>query len=336
MNLVLCTERSLWNTVLGQVAPQQLSFLHSWEWGEMQRAFGRPVCRYIVRQGDANVAALTCMVMPLPFGRHYLFSPYGPAVVAGMALDYRALLRALARTEMAQEYRAVFWRCEPLDADFPAGLGVRVHDVEPSTTRVLDVSRGPEALLSDMKQKTRYNIRLAEKKGVAVEWYSGNDATRWNQLSAEWWTLVSETSARHGIRSHTQEYYDTMMHMLGADGLLEVGVARHEGTVLAMQLCIQYRGTTTYVHGASTERKKEFMAPYALQWSAIQRAAGRGDRYYDFYGVAPEGDSQHYLASVSRFKEGFGGSVRSFYGTVELPLSPLWFALYRLAKRVRP
>jgi lipid II:glycine glycyltransferase (peptidoglycan interpeptide bridge formation enzyme) len=335
MNLFLCTDRSLWDAVVAQVAPEQTSFLHSWQWGEMQQAFGRPVCRYIAREGDTNLAALLCIVMPLPLGKSYVFSPYGPAVIAGATLDYRVLSAELAQTQLAKEMGVVFWRCEPR-ASIPNGLGFRVHDVEPSLTRVLDLSLGEETLLANMKQKTRYNVRLAEKKGVECEWYTGNDTERWKMLSAEWWKLVSETSERHGIRSHSQQYYETMMRMLGEEGMMEVGVARTGGTTLAMQLNTQYLGTTTYVHGASTEAQKELMAPYALQWSAIQRAVRRGDHWYDFYGVAPEGDASHYLASVSRFKSGFGGQVQSFAGTFEIPLSPLWFTVYRFVKKLRP
>lgn len=334
MNLVVCTDRSVWEAVVGRVAPEDASFLHSWEWGEMQRVFGRQVCRYIVTEGDTNLAALLCILMPLPMGKHFIFSPYGPAVIAHARIDYRALSAALTQTQMAKEFRVIFWRCEP-HADFPANFGVHVHDVEPSLTRVLDLTRSTDALFAGMKQKTRYNIRLAEKKGVTVEWYTGSDTERWKVLSEQWWKLVSETSVRHGIRSHAKEYYEVMMRTLGEDGMIEAGVARYGNDVLAMQLCSQYRGTTTYVHGASTAVKKEFMAPYLLQWSAIERAIRRGDRWYDFYGVAPEGDDNHYLATVSRFKAGFGGTLRQFVGTVEVPLSPLWFAVYRCVKRLR-
>ena len=334
MNLIVCTDQQLWEAVVGQVPQQQVSFLHSWEWGEMQRAYGRAVCRYIVREDETNLAALLCVIMPLPMGKQYVFSPYGPAVVKDVDLDYRALAAALTQTEMAQQMHVVFWRCEPR-GDFPTDFGVRVADVEPAITRVLDLQLGEEALLSHMKQKTRYNIRLAEKKGVTVLWKTGNDTEMWKLLSEQWWTLVSETSQRHGIRPHSREYYEVMMRTLGEEGLLEVGVAVRGDTVLAMQLCMHYRGVTTYVHGASTVAQKELMAPYALQWSAIQRAGARGDQWYDFYGVAPEGDSTHYLASVSRFKSGFGGMVRTFFGTVEIPLSPLWFTAYRIVKRLR-
>jgi lipid II:glycine glycyltransferase (peptidoglycan interpeptide bridge formation enzyme) len=126
-----------------------------------------------------------------------------------------------------------------------------------------------------------------------------------------------------------------MLRTLGDEGMLEFGVAEHNGDVLAMHICMSYRGVTTYVHGASTHTKKEYMAPYLLQWRGIQRSLARGDWHYDFYGVAPEGDDTHYLVSVSRFKSGFGGEVRTFLGTHDWMFSSLWYRLYRLAKRIR-
>jgi len=200
---------------------------------------------------------------------------------------------------------------------------------------MISVQQTDQQLLALMKQKTRYNIRLAEKKGVEVEFVSQDGQADWHTMITAWTALLEETSTRHGIRNHPPEYYRHMISTLGEGGRLEIVVARHEGDILAMNLNMSFGDTMTYVHGASTERKRNVMAPYALQWESLRRAREHGYVWYDFYGVAPEGVENHPLAGVTRFKQGFGGKTFVYPGTYEFPILPLWYKIYHTIKRFR-
>lgn len=304
------------------------SFLQSWAWGDFQNAAGNVIQRIGVADNGKLVGAALVIERELPLGQLMLFTPRGP-VVAGSA--YQMAVSHIADELMRQEKLA--WRFEPLEAIKIKGAN-RVTDVEPAVTRMLDLSSPEEQLLANMKQKTRYNIRLAEKRGVTVEFVSGTECANEEYRSA-WLRLVDETSERHGIRHHGAAYYNTLFSVLGESGLLECAAARFNNEIIAMNVNVRYGDTYTYMYGAASHEQKSVMAPHALQWQSIQRAQAAGFAWYDFYGVAPEGIAQHPLAGVTRFKEGFGGQIIEYPGTFELPFAKVPYLLYRVVKQVR-
>lgn len=354
MNIQVCQnnsqERDCWNAFLVSGADVPDSFLQSWEWGEMQQAVGRKIYRVKIMAPTGQRSRLhgvvLLIVVPLPMGRCFLFTPRGPIVDDPQL--FTALVQSDTMAAIIKETKAIFWRFEPtlnvdlLNAEvsdmsefteFKRQVG-RVTDKEPSTTLLLELTRPITELLSVMKQKTRYNIRLAAKKGVQIEILNKNNGPDWSRLVEQFWMLLTETSDRHGIRHHTKEYYQTMFEVLGRSGLLEIAMARHNGDILAMNVNILFGDTVTYLHGAATHQKKNLMAPYALQWAVIQRAKAQGFRWYDFFGIGPSTDPTHPLQGVTRFKMGFGGQIVTFPGTWEFPFSPKWYTIYRTARRI--
>lgn len=329
MNVRMCTDPQEWNALV------QDNFLQSWEWGEMQQSYGREVRRYVIQYLLEPVAAIQFVVYPLAFGRKYVFSPRGPVVCTDNVGRLQSALDSFMRVPGVLEWFAaekiLFWRAEstsPLLADMTAWT--QVADVQPAHTITLDLTQTTDELLSQMKQKTRYNIRLAERKGVRIEW-----PTDYAPATERFLTLVNATSERHGIRHHPNAYYKKMVEQLAPQGMLTIGEAWHQDMLLSSCIFIHHGNTTTYLHGASSEEKKNLMGPYALQWAAIERAKAAGMATYDFFGVSPEGNTKHRLAGVTRFKEGFGGVRVQYPGTFEFPISRLWYMIYRTLKSVR-
>lgn len=313
--------------------------LQSWEWTDFQHQFeGLPVERLGVYVNDSLQAVVALSVRTLPFGKTVLFSASAP-VLANECTDepavYAAIVESDAVQQLAKQHAAICWRFSPITSFDAATLpGVHtVPDIEPSLTLMLDLSNSEEELLAQMKPKTRYNIRLAERKEVKVEYVSGEIGSA--SLADAYWTLLSETNERHRISAYPKQYYTKMFETLGAAGMLELAIARHEKDIVAMNIILRFGETTTYLHGASTHTKKNVMAPYLLQWESIRRAKAAGAQWYDFYGIAPESEPQHKLAGVSRFKRGFGGEEVCYAGMFEYPLSKLWYTAYQLYKRVR-
>lgn len=300
------------------------NFLQSWEWGEFQRRAGFSVLRY----QDAQGGRAQLVRRPLPFGQHYWYCPRGP-------LGHEMFESLPERSELSY---AAFIRFEPLEAP-PKLFGARkVGEVQPAQTLIVDLKKDPEALLAGMHEKTRYNIRLAERKGVRV-FAAGADEAAFGVF----WDLMSETAERDRFHAHGREYYRGMLDVLEGDPAERDGLrpkarllfAEHDGRVLAANLMLYFGGTATYLHGASSRERREVMAPYLLHWKAMETARAAGCDRYDFWGVAPEGVENHPWAGVTRFKRGFGGTYVSYPGTYDLPIGKGWYWAYRVAQKLR-
>ncbi|OGL88903.1 hypothetical protein A3H75_02100 [Candidatus Uhrbacteria bacterium RIFCSPLOWO2_02_FULL_51_9] len=294
------------------------AFLQSADWASFQEAVGV----HAVSALGANL-----FFVPLPFGLRYA---YAPRVELSDA-TYNAL--ALA----AQKEHAVFLRVEPVTPMLAHQKFRKVRDNQPSVTRVIDLSLSEEVLLAQMKQKTRYNIRLAAKHEVVVAEAAGVWGVR------RFLKLLSKTQERQAFSVHAPAYYETLLDVLKPTSATpdpkrceaRLMVARYNGKVRAANIVITYGDTVTYLHGASSEKDKEVMAPSLLQWHTMRWAKKEGFRWYDFWGIAPENAKNHPLAGVTRFKEGFGGETLRYPGTFELSLRPFWHALIRLHRRFR-
>ncbi len=343
----------LWDS--GRASAYFPSPLESWDWKAVQEGVGR-VCHTVrVLTNSGELLASTLLVeMRGSFGLYYLLSPRGPVLTHAARLDSalcERMMQALRGGIAAHFPKALFWRTEPdapvvvpvsgihfQPAPWKTFAAFRVHDVQPAWTRVLSL-RGvsAEQLLSQMKQKTRYNIRLAEKKGVVVRqvFRDAVSDVEWNAVVDQWIALQDETAQRHGIQHHGADYYRGLAGAQWRGRFVSFVEASYNGEVIAMAVLLSDAGaqTVTYLFGASSGQYMNVMAPYAVQWHAIQYALQAGFGQYDFYGIAPQGAADtHSLAAVSRFKEGFGGEVFVYPGTYDFPIRPFLYSLYRLKR----
>src|SRR3989339_922186 len=118
MHITECHNPQQWNTFLTEHAPAQHSFLHSWEWGEMQRQYGRPVYRLLIQEEDRVLGSALCIIMPLPVGKTYVFSPRGPVFDVGVTdqtLLYQTITTSVEFCNIVRKHHSIFWRFEPID-----------------------------------------------------------------------------------------------------------------------------------------------------------------------------------------------------------------------------
>ncbi len=204
-------------------------------------------------------------------------------------------------------------------------------DIQPPSTVVLDLSGEEEEILKGMKSKTRYNIRLSERKGVAVK-QCGIEALE------EWYDIYRETAERDKIALHSFEYYRKLFSLSETENDspdLRIYMAEAEGENIAGIITSFYSGQAIYLYGASLNIKRETMPAYSLQWKAIKDAREAGCSLYDFFGIPPVDDPSHPMHGLYRFKTGFGGMIIHRYGCYDYPFKPFLYSIYRFAEIIR-
>jgi peptidoglycan pentaglycine glycine transferase (the first glycine) len=292
-------------------------------WGELKAAFGWQVAW--LQRGDCGTQIL---FRKLPGGFSLAYIPKGP-----IGQGWPALLPEI--DALCRRRRAVFLKMEPdlwVDGDEPAppqGFSLSQHAIQPLRTLVLDLSVGEEALLAQMKQKTRYNIRLAAKKGVVV---------RPDEDVQAFYDLMTATGSRDGFGIHSLAYYQKAYQLFAPSGMCQLLVAEYEGQCLAALMVFFHQGRAWYFYGASSNDHRNLMPTYLLQWEAIRQAIQRGCYQYDLWGVPDEVEEvleagfqarSDGLWSVYRFKRGFGGQLRRAAGPWDRVYLPPLYALYR-------
>ena len=209
-------------------------------------------------------------------------------------------------------------------------------DIQPPDTAIVDLTKSENELLGAMRSKWRYNIRLAEKKGVVVRAYR-TDRSEKNRAVDVFYELYKTTAMRDGIAIHAKKYYEDLFALSAlykGSPLVTVYVASHEGEELASIITLFSEREAVYLYGASSNAKRNLMPAYLLQWTAICDAKAYGSAVYDFYGMPPSDDKNHPMYGLYLFKTGFGGRIVHRPGSIDAPLSAL-YAPYALAERAR-
>lgn len=326
MKLEEITTQSEWEKA--EQFSKSAEFLQSWHWGEFQASAGKKVVRLgIYNESDALVSVFQGFVHQLGFGFKYLYIPR-----ADISDEIFLLLK-----EHAKKNGYVFIRVESGLKNDSAAKFQKTKNRQPKNTLVLNLQKDESALLDEMHQKTRYNIRLAEKKGVEIR--EGKDANIF-------WELNSQTTARDTFKSHGKTYYEKMLQSPICHQL----TAYYENKPIACNLYISFNRVCTYLHGASANEYRNVMAPYLLQWTGIQFAKKFGCTAFDFWGIAEEckkdepgavcindfcWDSRDKWSGITRFKVGFGGSRKSYPDAFDIVVNNWKYKLYRLVKGLR-
>lgn len=336
--------------------PNPAGFLQSAFWARFKQQFGWCPHFFDVRPSGAGASApppspLLVLTRRLSPGAHIAYVPHGPEapelVAAGADAAAGAAEAVLA--ELAAGVAQRLERCPlfvrfdvPFEEAATGGLVRAPVDIQPPSTVIINLRQEEEALLGAMKSKTRYNVRLAGKRGVEVR--EGRVRAAADEALDEpaddldhWYELYRETAARDRIAIHSPAYYRALFDTAAAYPAVDLSllVAEHEGELLAGIIVLRFGGTATYLYGASSNRKRNLMAPYALQWEAMRRSRAAGAAHYDLFGVPPADDPGHPMHGLYRFKTGFGGRILHRAGGWDYPARPAGYALYRTAERAR-
>jgi lipid II:glycine glycyltransferase (peptidoglycan interpeptide bridge formation enzyme) len=363
-------ESKTWNSIISKLP--QPHFLQTYEWGQVKAKYGwQPI--YVVWDEEGKMkeerslssfgfhpsAAALILKKVIPMGGmsarlSVLYAPKGPLLDwTNEPLRTRVLndLQAFARKQggifLKVDPDVVLGRGIPAsEEDIPDQHGQAVmselkrrgwrfsaDQIQFKNTVMVDLSASEEELLRRMKQKTRYNIRLAEKKGVALRVGKLEDLDMLYKMYAE-------TSVRDGFVIRDEAYYRIVweLFMAGREWSMVGGpsslpfaeplIAEVDGQPVAAIFVFYFAGRAYYVYGMSREAHREKMPTYLLQWEAMKRAKAKGCAIYDLWGapdVFAENDS---MWGVYRFKEGLGGEVVRTLGAWDFAPNPVWYKLY--------
>jgi lipid II:glycine glycyltransferase (peptidoglycan interpeptide bridge formation enzyme) len=309
----------------------QAHLLQTSPWGELKASFGWDVAHLTHAQAGAQV-----LFYRLPLGLKLAYIPKGP--VGSWFRDLLPELDALCR-----DHGAFACKIEPdlaWDEDFARmlqseGFRASQHEVQPRRTLVVDIGGDEDEILARMHQKTRYNVRLASRKGVTVR--------PWEDPLA-FGDMLRKTAARAEFGAHVPAYFQRAYELFHPQGACEIFLAEYEGQPLAALLVFARGDRAWYFYGASTTHHRNRMPTYLLQWEAIQWARSLGCRQYDLWGVpdapldqleAQFTERSDDLWGVYRFKRGFGGDLVRSMGAWDRPYNAAFYALYRLLHRMR-
>lgn len=195
----------------------------------------------------------------------------------------------------------------------------------------LDLDKSEEQLLSGMNPKTRYNTRLAERKGVTVQIENTDEAFD------EYWRLMEETTNRQGFYAHSKKYHREMFEEMTKSGLGNLFVARYEGRILVTWMVFLLNNILYYPYGASTRDDRNVFASNLMMWSVIKWGKNNGAILFDMWGSLGENpDEKDPWYGFHRFKTGFGATVVKFVGTFDLVVDPLlYFGFTILNDKIR-
>ena len=284
-----------------------------WLWGETEHPL-------------AAASILTRRLGPLLVGIQYV--PKGPIVQPDLDL-WRQILPQLEAH--ARRHHALFIKIDPdVDADSPLGQDLiqllqargwvfSQDQIQFRNTMLSDLTVGEEALLAGMKQKTRYNIRLAMRRGVVVTP---------SQDYETFYRLYAETSTRDGFLIRPRDYYLRVMDRLQSHGLGQLFLAQVDGEPVAGLFLFRFGPTAWYFYGASSQRGRRHMPTYLLQWEAMRWAMAQRCQVYDWWGAPDVLDESDPMWGVYRFKVGFGGRFTRWIGAWDYAPHPRLYRIY--------
>jgi peptidoglycan pentaglycine glycine transferase (the first glycine) len=333
-------EKGLWNEFIAGSPAGDL--LQSFEWGELKKRSGgwQPI-RLAVENEGRIVGAVSILKKRLPRIKKCIFyAPRGPVWEASDARILSCLIEGISQRALAEG--AILLKIDP---PIPLSHTEVVHSLEsvgfskvadaegfggvqPRCVMQLDLTPSIDDVLAGCKPKWRYNIRLAEKKGVIIN----SDCTK-DDLKT-FYSILQETAERDRFLIRGYSYYEHMWDTLVSPGYAKLFLAAYEGEPVAGALSFIFGDKCWYTYGASSNRHRNVMPNHLMQWRMIEWAKVSGCSWYDFRGVSQknDGESEDHLSGLNRFKEGFGAKFVEYIGEFDLPFSPAWYWMWTVGK----
>jgi len=311
----------------------------SYEWTNFQKGLNSRVeasqfCT--AEENNVNSSVLSCSytIIRTVFGRTYMHINRGPVFEEDKLTREVISLFFEKINEIARKYKSIYIRF-----DFPFveenELTKAIYEqtkkahysFQPRRTLMIDLGQNEEEILSQMKSKGRYNIRLAKKKGVEVLKSTNIDDVK------IFYDILKDTCSRDKFSIQPLSFYQDMVTNLGKSRC-KIYLAKYDNKIIAANIVTSFSNISTYYYGSSSNDYRNLMAPYLLQWEAMIDAKKEGFKYYDFLGISETDDKKDSWAGITDFKRKFGGKEVLYLKSRELVINPFLYWLILILKKV--
>lgn len=303
--------------------------IQSWEWGEFRKSLGLPLLRYGIYKDNKLVKAFQLTLHKIPFFNQYVgYLPKGP-------LPDKELAQALE--QIGKENNCAFIKVEPdiLASTTPYSVFPSfLPSPKPLFTKfnfLLDLTKSEEELLKNMHSKTRYNIRLAEKKGVVVE-------ERTDDKGFEiYLKLYFQTTKRQGYHGHNEEYHRKVWQELKNAGMARLLIGFYQKKPLSCWMLLNFNDTLYYPYGGSSIEYRDVMANNLVAWEAIKLGQKLKLKRLDLWGaLSADADPTHPWYGFHKFKAGYGAQLVEYIGTYDLIFDNPVYWIFTMIDRLTP
>ena len=318
---------------------ERCNFQQSLEWAEVKKPNWKPEV-ILAENEDGNIIGSLCVwIRKMPIFGNIMYASRGPVC----DIHDIAVLKQLTdgAKELGKKYNAIVLRIEPdvlksdkTFRDIVTNLGYKIKDdakdfkdeIQPRFVMQLNIkNKTEEEILAGFKQKWRYNVRLAQKKGVVIKEGKREDLKDFHKI-------MLTTGERDNFITRPLSYFEKMYDCLGPDHM-KLLMAYYEDKPISGVIPIFYGNKTWYLYGASSNEHRNLMPNYLLQWEMIKMAIARHDDIYDFRGVVGNVEKTHPQYGLYRFKQGFGADLIEWIGEIYMPFKPITYKLYRFSEK---
>ena len=318
---------------------ERCNFQQSLEWGKVKSSW----INEVVLAEDANgniIGSVSVLIRKIPIFGNIMYSSRGPVCNIYDEEVLKQLTEGI--NTLAKKYNAIVFKMEPDiksdDSKFRnivTKLGYQIKDdaknfreeIQPRYVFRLDIKgKTEDEIFKNFHQKTRYNVRLATKKGVEVKEGTREDLEVFHKI-------MLETGTRDGFITRSLAYFQKMYDELVPTGHMKLLLAYYEGKPVSGVIPIFYGNKTWYLYGASSNEYRNVMPNYLLQWEMIKMAVARHDDMYDFRGVSGVVDESHPQYGLYRFKKGFGAEFTEFIGEMYIAYKPMVYSIYKFSEK---
>lgn len=310
-------------------------FTQSFFYAAWQKHIGRRIVQLGIKQKNTIIGYVHIVEYPLPFNKTYAYAPYGPVVLENADAVYAALQKNIHKHVRSN---CIFVRIEVEEKNILAVASAMQQPLlcvqataamQPRAEWWLEIQKSDAELLKSMHEKTRYSIRLSEKRGVRTEIIT----TDFIQYFDDFYALIQETSARNNFEIHGRSYYEGVFTNLPIGSFLVI--AYFDQLILAIDVIVVYSGVANYVFGATTHKEKERCASHGAQWHAVQHARLLGCTFYNFGGITSTHNLKLTWNGITAFKKKFGGFTVYHGKLYDIVLNRPWYIVYSVRKWIQ-
>jgi len=305
--------------------------LQSWEWGQARKSMGIDVVRVGEYEGEDLETVFQITFHKIPF------TPFTVGYLPRSIMPSKQVVETLILE--GKKRNSIFIKIEPYvrKKDYEdsnnelSNFNIKKsnHPLFPNWTQIVDITKSIDELLANMHPKTRYNIGLAQKKGVIVKEMTNDEGF---EIFSK---LYFETCRRQRYRGHTYEYHKIIFEAMKKN-CAHIFIAYLDGTPLCAYELFIFNDVLYYPYGGSSLQNKNVMAPNLLMWEAILFAKSQNAKQFDMWGsMPPDYERNSPWGGFTRFKQGYGGEFVEYMGSFDLVLNPIAYQIYSIAYKAR-